>query len=96
MNHNFEWDPEKARQNRRKHGTGFAQATAVFRDPSAVSVYDGEHSTREDRWATVGLSATGGLVVVHHTFEELDATTVRIRIYSARKATRREIAAYTE
>ena len=96
MNYNFDWDPEKARRNRRKHGVGFEQAATVFGDPRALCVHDEEHSTGEDRWVTLGLSASGGLVVVHHTFEEVDATTVRIRIFSARKATKREIAAYTE
>lgn len=36
----FEWDPNKAVSNHRKHGIGFEQATTVFTDPLAVSIYD--------------------------------------------------------
>lgn len=96
MNYNVEWDPEKARQNVRKHAVSFEQAATVFRDPRALSLHDDEHSAEEDRWVTLGLSATGGLVVVHHTFEEAGPDAVQIRIFSARKASRREEAQYAE
>jgi hypothetical protein len=74
----FEWDPDKATRNRSKHGVGFEQAAAVFKDPQAVSVYDVEHSKREDRWITLGLSADRGLLVVCHTFEWIDPSVARI------------------
>lgn len=96
MNYDFEWDPDKARMNRRKHGVGFEHAATVFRDPRAVSVFDDTHSRTEDRWITLGVSSGGGLLVVHHTFEEVDENTMRIRIFSSRKATRKEIAQYGE
>ena len=96
MNYNLGWDPGKAKGNRTKHGVSFEQAATVFRDPRALSLYDEEHSGGEDRWVTLGLSAGGGLLVVHHTFEEADATTFEVRIFSARKATRREADAYSE
>ena len=72
MQYDFVWDADKARRNRRKHGVSFEQAATVFHDPRAASLYDDEHSESEDRWITLGLSATGGLVVVNHTFEEID------------------------
>ena len=51
----FEWDPEKARTNLRKHGVSFEQATEVFRDTMMLTIYDDEHSTaEEDRWITMG------------------------------------------
>ena len=96
MNYNFEWDPNKARINRRKHGVSFEQAATVFKDPRALSIYDQSHSKGEDRWMTLGLSAGGGLLVVHHTFEQRDDSTAQIRIISGRKATKREIRQYTE
>ena len=96
MQYNFEWDPGKARSNRRKHRIGFEQAATVFADPRALSVYDAEHSGAEDRWITVGVSTTGGVLVVHHTFDEVDPSTVRIRIFSSRKATKREMQQYSE
>ena len=94
MNYDFEWDPAKAKVNRQKHGVGFEHAVTVFRDPRAVSVFDDAHSKAEDRWITLGVSAGGGLLVVHHTFEEIDANTVRIRIFSSRKATQNEADQY--
>lgn len=96
MQYDFEWDPDKAKQNRKKHGVSFEQATAVFQDSRALSLYDDEHSKTEDRWTTLGLSAVGGPLVVHHTFEEIDETHIRIRIFSSRKATQQEIQQYAE
>ena len=96
MNYDFEWDAGKARSNRRKHGVSFEIAVTVFRDPRTVSLFDDSHSAEEDRWITMGISAGGGLLVVHHTFEELDGNTVRIRIFSSRKATKTETEQYGE
>jgi len=94
VNYNFEWDPDKAKLNQRKHGVGFEQAATVFRDPRALSVFDDAHSQTEERWITLGVAAGGGLLVVHHTFEEMNANTVRIRIFSSRKATKNEAGQY--
>lgn len=44
----------------------------------------------EERWITLGLSANGGLLVVVHTYDEVNDDIARIRIISARKATKRE------
>ncbi len=96
MLYRFEWDSAKALGNRRKHGVSFEQAAAVFRDPRALSVYDPAHSGEEDRWITLGLSADVGLLVAHHTFEDADSSTIRIRIFSSRKATKAEIRQYSE
>lgn len=96
MQYDFEWDPQKARQNHRKHGVSFEQAATIFRDLRTASLYDDEHSEMEDRWVTLGISAGGGLLVVHHTFEEIDATHVRIRIFSSRKASPEQIKQYAE
>ena len=96
MNYDFEWDPAKDRLNRRNHGVHFEQATHVFRDPRAISVFDEAHSKTEDRWVTIGLSANGGILVVHHTFRESCSSDIRIRMFSCRKASKREIAQYME
>ncbi len=91
----FEWDPVKARQNRRKHGVTFARAATVFLDRYALSAYDAEHSQSEHRWVTLGLDGTGMLLVVCHTYEEQQTSVgARIRIISARKATRTEVSQY--
>lgn len=95
MQYNFDWDPNKERANRQKHKVGFRHAASVFRDPNQLTIYDDEHSDDEERWLTIGLDAGGIVRVVSHTFEQLDAETVAIRIISARKAVGDEIAQYT-
>ena len=96
MNYDFEWDPAKDRLNRKNHGVRFEQATHVFRDPRAITVFDEEHSKTEDRWVTIGLSASGGVLVVHHTYRESGESNACIRIISSRKAVKREISQYME
>ena len=96
MRYDFEWDPKKARSNFRKHGVSFESAATVFRDPHLLSISDEEHSEREERWITMGLSQSGVIVVMSHTFTDLGAGAARIRIISARKATRVERKQYEE
>jgi uncharacterized DUF497 family protein len=91
----FEWDHEKARGNIRKHGVSFERAAQVFLDPSALSLYDRQHSRDEDRWITLGKNGSNRLLVVVHTFREVAKTTCRIRVISARPATRREARQYS-
>jgi uncharacterized protein len=91
----FDWDPAKALANRERHdGIGFELAATVLRDPLAISVYDDTHSESEDRWITLGQAENGQLLVVVHTFDESDPSHVRVRLISARPATRRERAQY--
>lgn len=94
MEYLFDWDPEKAKLNLRKHGVGFERAATMFRDPHAVSIPDEEHSEDEERWVTIGLDTSGNLLVVMHTFEEAAPTRCRIRLISARKATKKEAKQY--
>ncbi len=89
------WDPEKNRENRRRHGLSFETALLVFDDPLAA--------TREDpypdelRWRTMGLAGPVVLMVVH-TWPEPDSESGEEvgRIISARKATKSEREAYEE
>ena len=90
----FEWDSAKARINTRKHRITFERAATVFQDPAALSQFDVNHSQNEDRWITLGIDHTGMPLVVCHTFQEQGATKARIRIFSARKATKNEIKQY--
>lgn len=92
----FEWDPQKASSNLAKHGVAFPQAASVFLDPLAASTTDDEHSASERRWVTLGLSGAGLLLVVIHTFEELEAGSAAVRIISARRATPSEMRDYEE
>lgn len=96
MRYYFDWDPNKAKTNLKKHRVSFGQASAIFLDPRMIAVFDSKHSEYEDRWATIGIDRNGILLVVVHTFQPLDADCCRIRIISARKATRIEIKQYRE
>lgn len=86
----FDWDPVKARRNLRTHRVAFERAATVFLDPEALSVFDEQHSEDEDRWITLGLDGTGSLLVVCHTYRAETAESARIRLISARKATKKE------
>jgi uncharacterized protein len=90
----FQWDPAKAQSNASKHGVSFDQAAKVFLDAMALTVYDEVNSHDEERWFTLGYDASGRLLAVAHTYEITGLTNVRIRLISARKATKRERAAY--
>ena len=81
----FEWDSEKARANAAKHGVGFSEAATIFADALSVTIRDPEHSVGEQRFITLGMSHRQRLLVVAHT-----ETGDRIRIISARGATRHE------
>ncbi len=96
MRYYFEWDPNKAKVNKKKHGITFEWASTIFLDPRMISVFDTEHSEHEDRWATIGIDSNGVLLVVVHTFQQVDDNSCRIRIISARKATRKESKQYQE
>ena len=94
--YDFEWDTGKARTNLRKHGVSFRAATAVFRDPLALTTFDNEHSEDEERWVTLGRTENGQYLVVVHTFAQVNATEIHIRIISARTADTQEIRDYEQ
>jgi uncharacterized DUF497 family protein len=88
---NFEWDPNKARQNYKKHRVSFHEAATVFDDPLAVTYNDPDHSLSEERFITVGTSRNGCVLIVAHSVRGEN-----IRIISARKTTLRERKHYEE
>ena len=88
----FAWDPAKAAANAAKHGVTFAEASTVFADPLSVTVPDPRHSQDEPRFAIFGVSDRGRVLAVLHT----ERGQARVRLISAREATRRERAAYEE
>ena len=90
----FEWDLDKAKSNMKKHGVTFEEAATVMHDPGAMNMYDPDHSVSEDRWITLGISSSGRLLVVCHTFREGPDALVTVRIYSARRPTSKEIKNY--
>ena len=72
-----------------KHGVSFDEASTVFGDPLAVSIGDPDHSFSEHRFLTTGFSVERRLLVVSHAYRA-----GRIRIVTAREATRQERKTY--
>lgn len=91
MSYYFEWDPEKAVANLRKHGVSFEEATTVFGDSMAMNMPDPDHSLTEERFILLGLSHRLRLVVVAYAERG-----TRTRLISAREATRTERRQYEE
>ena len=89
----FSWDARKARQNLQKHKVSFEEAATVFYDEAAIEYFDPEHSVDEDRFLMLGLSGRLRVMVVSYCFKKKDS---RIRIISARKATKSEERVYFE
>lgn len=85
----FEWDPEKAAANLRKHGVTFQEAASVFGDPLAITFQDPDHSEDEERRLTFGLPLETRLIVVSRTERG-----ERTRIISARLMDRKERVIY--
>jgi uncharacterized protein len=85
MGLDFEWDEDKAKKNLKKHAVSFEEASTAFHDPLALTIHDPLHSDEEDRFINLGESSRGRLLVVVFTDRE-----ERIRIISARVATRQE------
>jgi uncharacterized DUF497 family protein len=84
----YQWDPDKARVNLKKHRVDFADAVGVFEDPLALTI-DDLASPEEPRWVTLGMDFEGRLLVVVYTYRG-----EAIRLISARKATKRERECY--
>jgi uncharacterized DUF497 family protein len=87
----FEWDSAKADENLRKHGVSFEDAATAFADPLSVTVRDPDHSETEHRFALVGRTTLGALVVVIHAERGEN-----IRIISARRATPSEVRSHEQ
>ena len=87
----FEWNPDKAESNYEKHDVSFEEAATVFNDLLSVTFLDPDHSVDESRYVIIGVSRFGQLLIVSHTDRGK-----KIRIISARKATRQEQRFYEE
>jgi uncharacterized DUF497 family protein len=90
----FEWDPDKARRNVRKHRLTFEEATTAFEDDRSVTMPDPTHSVGEERFLLLGRTSPGRIVVVAFTERRADIDT--IRLISARLADRGERHDYEE
>ena len=86
----FEWDDAKIAANDAKHGVTFERARLVFADAFAIGEFDDRSIHGEERFTMVGM-VEGVLLFVAYT-ERND----RIRIISARRATKHEQYDYFE
>lgn len=81
----FEWDANKANTNQKKHAVTFEEVSTVFGDSLAVIFDDEQHSGEEQREIIIGRSDRNRILLVSFTERE-----DRIRIISARQASKRE------
>ena len=91
MTFQFEWDEEKAKKNLLKHKLSFYEAVTVFDDILSVTFLDPDHSIKELREITIGLSVKNRLLLVFSTERNN-----KIRIFSARESTKKERIKYEE
>ena len=91
VGYSFEWDPNKAEANLRKHGVSFEEGITVFGDPLSMNMPDPDHSASERRYIVLGMSERYRLLVV--CYAEVEE---RTRIISARRAIRSERKDYEE
>ena len=85
----IEWDSNKADSNLKKHGVSFEEAATALLDPMALAREDAA-AEGEPRWVLIGMSAQMQLLTVVYTLRRQD----RIRLISARRATRKEAKHY--
>ena len=86
----FEWDMAKNQANIRKHGVRFETAQRIFEGP-VLTWLDDRKDYGEDRYISIGKVESVALIVVAHTSRD-----DRIRLISARPASRKERQAYHE
>jgi uncharacterized protein len=88
---NFEWDENKNRQNKQRHGISFEEAQKIFNGIVFTAIDERRFDYKEIREISIG--AIGGVVIVTVAHTERQG---RIRMISARKATPKERRQYNE
>ena len=91
INIKFEWDPNKNKENLKKHKVSFEEAKEVFYDDNAILFDDPEHSADEERFLIIGWVKNLNIYIVSHCYKENNGI---IRLISARKATKKEKETY--
>lgn len=87
----FTWDEIKAERNFIKHEVSFEETKTIFSDPYFIDFFDPDHSEDEDRYVIIGMSVSQRILIASYTERQ-----GRIRLISARKATRKERQLYEE
>ena len=90
----FSWDSQKSKLNLAKHGVSFDTAQFVFSDPLQLSRQDRDENG-EVRWQTVGMVCEM-LLLIAHTWADDQNGAEKIRIISARRATKLERKEYEQ
>lgn len=88
----FSWDENKNKTNIKKHKVSFDEASSVFVDINALTVFDKDASVSEDRFLIIGRSFKINILFVVFV-EKIES---EVRIISARKATKKERTKYEE
>lgn len=86
----FEWDEEKAKENRRKHGVSFEEATTAFDDTRHLVDPDADDP---ERFVLIGMSNKARVLYVVHAERERRRR-IRYRIISARLGNRGDAVRY--
>jgi uncharacterized DUF497 family protein len=84
----FEFDPAKSEANRAKHGIDFEEAQAVWSDTRRLEIP--AHTRGEARWALIGRIGLRHWTVIFTRRGD------RLRVISARRARKEEVAIYEE
>jgi len=84
----FEFDPEKSKANREKHGIGFDEAKILWRDVDALEIFARQEG--EVRKALIG--GHGGKLWTAIFTERGD----KVRIISVRRARKNEVILYEQ
>ena len=82
-NYFVEWDDEKNKINKKKHGISFETAARIFLDKNLIDDYDEFHSDFEERIKVIG--RVGKILAVIYTERG-----EKYRLISARQATKKE------
>ena len=91
----FEWDPEKNKINIEKHNVSFREAQTIFIN-EYIETPDIDHSEEEERFIALGVSAFKRELIVCYCYRTKVNNETIIRIFSARKANKKERMDYYE
>ena len=86
----YDANVEKRPQPCRNRAMPIWEAIRWERGAQQLTVFDAAHSEFEERWFTLGTSSTGSLLAVSHTYQHTGPIHVKVRLISARPATRAE------
>ncbi len=88
----FNWDQWNIQKNEIKHGISALEAESLFYDGNLIIFEDIKHSgKKEKRWICYGRSAYHNILMIAFTIRNR-----KIRIISARKASKKERQVYEQ